>query len=77
MFYPSPNAEEALKRAASEAADSNTPWALITLGIESTDAGLINIVASNTDLKAIIHYSPLLEKPDALVLVRANGHFIP
>ncbi|KZW02543.1 NTF2-like protein [Exidia glandulosa HHB12029] len=77
VFYPAPNAEEALRRAASDAASCSIPWALLTFGLDSCDVGLVTQLTSNASLKAIVHYAPLFDDGGSLILVRENGHFIP
>lgn len=77
VHYPAPDAAEALVRTVATCEGAASPWALVSYGFQASDAGLLAPLADAVALKALVHYSPLVDDAAPLVLTRPNGHFIP
>ncbi|KAM5530610.1 hypothetical protein V8D89_015728 [Ganoderma adspersum] len=75
-----PNAMESLAAGFTEAGTklrTETEWALLTYGLESTDLAVTNIIVTAGKIKACVHFCPRVENGKGLIYNHADGTTVP
>lgn len=77
--YPRPDADQlrAGLREARMKLDDQRDWALLTYGFQQDDVPRVSDLSSAPNLKACIHFCPLVENGAPIVLLSASGERVP